>query len=871
MINLLKKILLAFLLGFLSIFYVIQNHKNFKLIVQNKIEQLLKKSFECDFTFKIKRINLFSPFIELEEILVKENDNKEWKWTCKNLQFNCSWVDYILYGKFKANITMKKVDIFSALKDGTLSITPHLKKIILSNNPNVPLTVNEIKLKKSNLRIMENDFDISSSIDFNCEMKSINNYSNIIFYLTDGFVSKKNIICSNAISGTMQLNICQSNISKSIFEINGSANLPILKIEDNKCFFSGKWSENKKFLKIGTIDGKLNLECINFFIKNNTLNLDLIFQSSIQYLQKILNLNMNFPIDGNCILSLTTDIKKENLKGQCCINNISYKSNTTLIEELKLTFNKNAKTWCGILDITENQKNIFCGSWKIEELKKEIKLFYSGTLSKNEKVFESSGEVSISDSLKSKGNINKQFYELDLLLKPNLILRNFSYFNDEGKECIHINSDKTDILDSDIKISIYFENIQNWLSEMFSENLIGQGEVFINGHFIQNKFIGRIRSNNLNIIISKVYNIIKEIKGDLEIDIFNKMITLNNTIFKLYKGYIECNNAKILFDNFVPNFIDIPLTIKDGLLSWKNDVIADLSGNILIKKSSNLPINIIGSLFINNAQISNNIFSDDFKNELLNKYDMSNKNQSNINLDLSITSEDTIKVKTPFLNTKLKLDLKLLNNISLPKISGTIDLTKGSIAFPYRKLNITSGNISFLPDETNELFINLTAKNKIKGYNIIMNATGSLQNPNIKFESSPPLSDEQIIALLLVGNEKGSFNMIMPTLVMKNIKNIIFGSSATHKNIKHYFDKLLKPLKFIKIVPNYNSETGRPGFKGSINILNDRLRVELQKNFTLAEDTRFDINYAITDEIKLKATKDERGDLGGEIEMRWKF
>lgn len=39
----------------------------------------------------------------------------------------------------------------------------------------------------------------------------------------------------------------------------------------------------------------------------------------------------------------------------------------------------------------------------------------------------------------------------------------------------------------------------------------------------------------------------------------------------------------------------------------------------------------------------------------------------------------------------------------------------------------------------------------------------------------------------------------------------------------------------------------------------------------MPEDTKFEVYYQLTDDVSIRAIKDEHGDLGAKIEMRWKF
>ncbi len=74
------------------------------------------------------------------------------------------------------------------------------------------------------------------------------------------------------------------------------------------------------------------------------------------------------------------------------------------------------------------------------------------------------------------------------------------------------------------------------------------------------------------------------------------------------------------------------------------------------------------------------------------------------------------------------------------------------------------------------------------------------------------------------------------------------------------------------MVPSFTDQTGRGGLRGALEIsLDDRWRATIQKNFSLTEDTKFELEFLLSDDITLRAIRDERRDLGGEVEMRWKF
>ena len=101
---------------------------------------------------------------------------------------------------------------------------------------------------------------------------------------------------------------------------------------------------------------------------------------------------------------------------------------------------------------------------------------------------------------------------------------------------------------------------------------------------------------------------------------------------------------------------------------------------------------------------------------------------------------------------------------------------------------------------------------------------------------------------------------------------MIFAADHSSSRLDRSFKGLFNPLKHIHLVPSFTDQTGRGGLRGAVEIeVNDRWRALIQKNFSLTEDTRFEVEYSLSDDVTLRGIRDERRDLGGVVEMRWKF
>ena len=164
------------------------------------------------------------------------------------------------------------------------------------------------------------------------------------------------------------------------------------------------------------------------------------------------------------------------------------------------------------------------------------------------------------------------------------------------------------------------------------------------------------------------------------------------------------------------------------------------------------------------------------------------------------------------------------------------------------------GKVYLLPGQPDDPVIQLTARNTIKKYAITMHVAGTVHQPKISFESSPSLPEENIITLLFTGSEDGPFYMVMPSIVMMHVESLLFGSNETSSKAQQFFKTLLKPFKNVRFVPSGEGKN----LQGTLEVdFTDRLRAKAQKNVKLSEDTSFEVEYSLSDDMTVKAVRDD--------------
>ncbi len=124
-------------------------------------------------------------------------------------------------------------------------------------------------------------------------------------------------------------------------------------------------------------------------------------------------------------------------------------------------------------------------------------------------------------------------------------------------------------------------------------------------------------------------------------------------------------------------------------------------------------------------------------------------------LDLTITGQDFLRVRSSLFTTELSAGLRLTRTLRNPLLLGSVRATSGRIRFPGMSMRIESLEAFVTPEEPNLLQIEADAIGQNRLYVVTLNASGSTESPQIQFSSTPTLSNAQIVRLLATGSLEG--------------------------------------------------------------------------------------------------------------------
>lgn len=246
-----------------------------------------------------------------------------------------------------------------------------------------------------------------------------------------------------------------------------------------------------------------------------------------------------------------------------------------------------------------------------------------------------------------------------------------------------------------------------------------------------------------------------------------------------------------------------------------------------------------------------------------------------------------VQFRSARLTTPMKGELTLLGSLARPRVNGILNLDGGSILFPTRELRMQPGSALRLQSSSDnriQALVDIQAQTKLttttnlgqrRRYIVTMVASGSLDNLNPVFNSSPPGLTEQRIVALLAG--QGDLEQILGPGNGNN-----FG-----KQLSGLFSTAIMPTVFDPIEEAFESTLGfeefslEMGYREPLQLtIGDRLLDNLYLDYTATLGARpdyadssyqFKLSYRFKDALELGISTDDQQRTTIGIEGRLRF
>lgn len=905
-----KQIFSGLLLGFIITLFVAQRSEWVHHEFEKAIQDLFLNTMDCRVTCKVVRVNFFWPTLELAQVEVKPKDlsHPNWHWSCKRYLTGFSWLHALMHRSLDIWIELHDVDAYSTMHETEIAITPHVKTLLSEVALDIPMNIHSLVVKRGKMQLEDADLNRNVSFEYHADARTQREIQKIHVSLLSGEGKQQDIPYFSGLGGTLSGELRDEKLTHVATDCH--CMVPQIHAE-SPVFITGAWKDTEGTWRLYNAEKTLLCDPLVLIQRPEGLWASLRASLPVSYCLFLGIAQTHFDpksVRGTCTIAAQGYVDQwKQLDGHISFDGVKHASYAPELTS-QLTFKKRNELWKGTLHASLNDVLKLQSDWTYDQsqdtgqlnitnqtdfkvptgsywhvLPQQMKMAVARNGAKMNIDYEGAAQHDLIDKTAAlrgslviennnivlRGTYNDETYAASANLDQYPYFESVIYQNAQAQQqfaCTYAPAT------SSLQGSVQFSFIRNFFKQWYNYDVQGQGALEWD---VKNTPVGWEGAVHLvpgAIRLPETYNFINGLDAKFAFDVPNRMLRIEDLVCQLHAGSVQCKTGSIGFDaEGKPDFMYVPLLFEQCMLNFKRDLFAMISGTLSLTKQKNSVPSLTGHLFIERAQLKENLFSPEFQKQLFAYSNtMVASHCPDMACDVTIESMHPIRIDTNVLKTSAQVHIAIKNNVADPEVAGKVRLLGGTIEFPYKPLTITEGTMYVLPGQLHNPMVELRAKNMIKNHMVALQVTGSLDQHHIMLDATPPLNEEQIISLLLVGSHEESLAMMAPALLVQNIKHALFGINEPTV-FEKYMQKIAKPLN-IHLVPSFIDQTGRGGLRGALEIeVNDRWRALIQKNFSLTEDTRFELDYLLSDDITIRTIRDERRDVGGEVEMKWTF
>lgn len=120
-------------------------------------------------------------------------------------------------------------------------------------------------------------------------------------------------------------------------------------------------------------------------------------------------------------------------------------------------------------------------------------------------------------------------------------------------------------------------------------------------------------------------------------------------------------------------------------------------------------------------------------------------------LNLRIDADNRLFVTGMGLESEWRSRITVRGTTLAPDIRGNLDIVRGTYSFASRRFTITRGTIRFQGGELSNPTVDIEGNTTAEGITAILDVSGTAQQPQISFTSSPSLPQEEVLSRLFFG------------------------------------------------------------------------------------------------------------------------
>lgn len=143
-----------------------------------------------------------------------------------------------------------------------------------------------------------------------------------------------------------------------------------------------------------------------------------------------------------------------------------------------------------------------------------------------------------------------------------------------------------------------------------------------------------------------------------------------------------------------------------------------------------------------------------------------------LQLNVALVAPNQLFVTGMGLDSEWSANLRVTGTSAAPRLSGDVDLVRGTLGFAGRQFAMQDGRLLFIDGAPGDPQIALSATEDISDVTVSINVTGRAMNPQITFSSVPSLPSDEILARILFGNSVGQLSPVQALQLAASLNSL---------------------------------------------------------------------------------------------------
>lgn len=246
--------------------------------------------------------------------------------------------------------------------------------------------------------------------------------------------------------------------------------------------------------------------------------------------------------------------------------------------------------------------------------------------------------------------------------------------------------------------------------------------------------------------------------------------------------------------------------------------------------------------------------------------DLKNPFLRNMGLGIDIKKREALLVDNNLANMEISPDLKISGKLSAPVVSGRCKVDSGTIYYRKNEYAVKKGVIDFINPYKIEPEFDIESTSTIKKWTVTLAITGTPEKLKFDLSSNPPLDDNDILSLVILGN------------VAKDVS----GTQAAKRPASEMLAEMLASTFSDELKSVAGLDILEAGDKSGSD--DDMTRVTIGKNLSKRLAIKYTVDsregeisqkalaeYKLLENIVLNGFRDSNGIYGGELQYRLEF